>query len=269
MGLRPGAPAPIRGPPGPPAPGRCAPFASGFARLLGLAFVPRPGFAAALAFCALRVLPRRFAALVRFGAPRPLARVPALCPRSPARPRARCRAPSALAAAVCLRPRPRCAAGSLFARPCCAWPWALCSASARGGSAWAPPGFARARSAPAPGAALRAAFPPSGAGAWLAARGRLRPLAALLRGCFLRCLGLRALWLGFAPAGAHRCCAQARFVGFSPAPPRPAAPAGGSGERQACSRWPAGPRRGCRFSRPSPAAPPGCSRPPVRRFWRG
>lgn len=114
---------------------------------------------------------------------------------------------------------------------------------------------------PRPPRRLRRRSSPPGAGAVL----RARPAALAWRFsgfCVLRCLGLRALWLGFAPAGAHRCCAQARFVGFSPAAPRPAAPAGGSRERDAYRGF--APAQG-RASRAPLAGPPaGCARPRCR-----
>lgn len=125
----------------------------GFARLPGLAFVPprrlrrRPGLLRTPRPAAPGPLPLRSSAPARRAR---FARVLRCAPRSPARPRPRWRAPSALAAAVCLRARPRCAAGSLPGRPCCAWAWPLCSASARGGLRLAPPGYARATLRPGP-----------------------------------------------------------------------------------------------------------------------
>ena len=200
-------------------------------------------------FAPLRVLPGRGPC----PCPRPLrarrarfARLAALSPRSPARPLVRrCAAPRALAGPAAAGPRPRCAAGSLLGRPCCAWPWALCSAWPRGGSLAPPPGQGSRSLRPGPPAALAGRFPPSGGPGlgWLraAACGRLLRLAG----------------------------GVAVVVGLSPAPPRPAAPAGGSGERVArLGEGPAGPRRGSAFRSPFPAAPPGMGGPRAA-FRRG
>ena len=200
-------------------------------------------------FAPLRVLPGRGPC----PCPRPLrarrarfARLAALSPRSPARPLVRrCAAPRALAGPVCLRPRPRCAAGSLFGRPCCAWPWALCSAWPRGGSLAPPPGQG-SRSAPPrpPCGPCGPLFPLRGAGAWLAARGRLRPLAAPLRG---------------------RCGNR----GVLPCRPPPGRPRWGlPGARGSPWRGACGPPPGVCFSQPFPGGPPGDGRAPRGFFPR-
>lgn len=154
-------------------------------------------------------------------------------------------APRALAGPVCLWPRPCCGAGFLFGRPSCARAWALCSACPAGGRLRPLRGKGRARSRPAPLRPLRAAFLGRGCGAFFSARGGLPPLAASGGGSsgggcsWAALLGLRVrCWLGFAPAGAHRCSprrASASVVaGFSPAAPPPLPPPPGArGEREA------------------------------------
>lgn len=166
------------------------------------------------------------------------ARLASLSPRSRARPRARFRAPSALAAAVCLRPRPCCAAAFLVGRPCSARAWALCSASARGG----PLAPLRASVALAPPRPPRRPC------------GRLFPLR-----------GGRGLVCCARPPAAACCASPGRCAGrgvLPRAPPVPAAPAGGSGERVA-SGGPLAPRCVARASRvPLAGPPPGLSGPP-------
>ena len=112
----------------------------------------------------------------------------------------------------------------------------------------APPGPPR----PVPLRGLRGRLPP--------APGGPRPLAAVW--------WLRPPGPCCAPAPARACwClfrAAVRAVGLSPAPPRPAAPAGGSGGREACGR----------ASPPFPAAPGGspmgrASRAPLLSRGRG
>lgn len=186
---------------------------------------------------------RRFAGSIRRIAP---AVSPGPCASSPALSLglgARCRAPAALAAsaalalALALRGRAALALAALRAR-------ALRFASARGGlvasprwaSSLAPPcGAPRASgpAAPCPGPhGGCAAFSPSGGRGFGCARGLPRLLGAF---------------------SVVRCCVG----GFSPAPPRPAVPAGDSGERKA--------RRGFHLA----ALFPGCrghTRAPVGRF---
>lgn len=221
-------------------------------------------------FCALRVLPRRgpcpCARPLRRGAPaaasraRSVARLPrafsALAgpaprgfpPGSPARGPARGPSPASVPARC--RRCPGLALAALRA-PCSV---ALASSRAR------PLGFASARRVPPAPSAARL-------------RGRLAPAPGA-------CAALRAACLGPLAPGALAARPRLRGLaggsvaafpgwgGLSPAPPRPAAPAGGSGGREACSGT-CGPPPGCRFSRPSPAAPPGRVGPPVRRFRRG
>ena len=114
------------------------------------------------------------------------ARVLRSAPRAPARPRARFRAPSGLAAAVCLRARPRAAAGFLSGALALSRAWPLCSASACGGPAWPLRASPALRSAPAPLAGLRPPFPPSG-GRGL---GLLRARPAALASPFRRASGV-------------------------------------------------------------------------------
>ena len=110
-GLRPGAPAPIRGPPVPLAPGRCAPSAQWLC-----APAPSGGFLRT-SRPPLRRGPYPCAGPLRRGAPGPCA-PPARPPGSPARPLVRrCAAPRALAGPVCLCRPIRSGAGSLFGRP--------------------------------------------------------------------------------------------------------------------------------------------------------
>ena len=99
-----------------------------------------------------------------------------------------------------------------------------------------PPGFGPGRFQPGGCAGLRPAFLPRPRA--VPARARLRALASLLRGI---CGG----------------------PGFSPAPPRPAVPAGASGEHRACSRWPSAPRWVLLFAG-LPAGPPPVRGPGAR-----
>lgn len=203
----------------------------------------RPGFAVARAFCALRALPRRGPALrsvapARRAAPRVSLRFPPL-PRSACV--RRCAAPWRSLGPAAFGP----GFASLRA-PCSVALAALalgpCAARSPAGVACAPSGARNALApAPAPLAALWAAFPPPGAGAFPAARGRPRPLARF-------------------PAGA------AVWGSFSPAAPRPAAPAGGSRGREARSGGFA-PRCVGRASRAPLAGPPRASRVTRYRFF--
>lgn len=146
-------------------------------------------------------------------------------------------------------------------------PWALCSASARGGSSAGPlRGFGPGGSPRGPPARCARLFPLSGGPAF----GCARPPAAACRGV-LRPAGrawppCRAF---VAPAAAARfrafCgflwrCAVRRVLPCFP--PAPAAPAGGS-------RGARGLRPECRFSRPSRGCAASRGRPPVRPLRRG
>ena len=173
------------------------------------------GRRAAVAFSPLRVLPCRCACAcvprpLRAARPGPAIAAPALpspgrsaAPRLPRSARVRrCAAPWALAAAPALcSPSLRC--GLPVRSPL------LCS--------WSPLRFGSARRGPP-------SSPPSG----------LRARGLLARG-----LGGEAAVLVALPPGSFLCSGAAppalflRRVGFSPAPPRPAAPAGGSGVRVA------------------------------------
>ena len=108
----------------------------------------------------------------------------------------------------------------------------------RGGSLAPPPGQGSRFAPPRPPCGPAGRFPPSGG-----------PGLGLLRAA--ACGRLLRLAGGAAVVG-----------GFSPAPPRPAAPAGGSGEREAHSGWLRPPLRGSRFSRPSCGPPSRCARAP-------
>lgn len=148
-----------------------------------------------------------------------------------------------------------------------------------------PPGAGGARAVCPRGAGrlLRAALPLASSGGGFLRRGLLWVRALLsLRGCSLRSLRLLAsrslaalvplaplraaapcaaracgpLWLGFAPAGAADPLRPGALPGFSPAPPRPAAPAGGSGEREACSLGGSRPRAARSPCGPFPAGRP-------------
>lgn len=255
-GLRPGSRVPIRGPPGPPGSVpfgalatsgvRAGPFGPFFgqpavppcagapspARVPRRPARPRPLRGSGPAHCAL-------ASLAVAGP----AGFPPAPPLGAGRPRS-CGLPVPLAGPVCLRPRLRCAAGSLFGRPCCAWPWALCSAWPRR----APP--SRALRASGPGCSRPGAVPGCRPAFSAPAPGRV--------GC------------AAAPAALLRFCAAfPGGVGFSPAPPRPAAPAGGSGGHEARLGGLDPPLRGPRFSRTScgsPRGPGGPARAPSARL---
>lgn len=236
-------------------------------RAAGRAFVPRlfrPAFSATsraagpLRFaCCPRPL-RACAPAAGFAGPGPAPSARRFAPPGPgpgASPPSSVRPPSALffpGLPACSR-RPaacfgiRSAVGSLFGRPCCASP---CCAAA--GFAGSPP--------PRP---LRGFGP-----GWLRPRGPWGPslrFGPLFRprppGPFL--LGLRpALWVRVL-----QCCGDCWALPC--APPVPAAPAGGSGEPGARLGGLRPPLRGCCFSQPSPAAPPGCERPGVRFLGPG
>ena len=180
-------------------------------------------------------------------------------------PAAASRARSGVCAPRCARPGPP------RAPPAAASSLGLClRACALGGLSLAPAAFG-------PGlAALRASCSVALAALGLgpcAARGSPLPLGAPLRASGAagsgrgRCRLRRLLCRFAAPAFVVlACCARCACVGFcglvlSPAPPRPAAPAGGSGERVAHSGWLRPPLRGSRFSRPS-CGPPRGVRPP-------
>ncbi len=103
-------------------------------------------------------------------------------------------------------------------------------------------------------------------GGWLPPRGPARPFGPLVWGRWPPGRWLRAR----ACAGLLAALSRRFRVGVGsplrpPAPPPPlGAPGGVRPVKGAC-----GPPPGCRFSRPSPAAPPGRVGPPVRRFRRG
>ena len=123
----------------------------------------------------------------------------------------------------------------------------------------------RARRAPARGPAGSPLGRPlrGFGGGWLRPRGPARPFGPLVwgrwpPGPFCAPAPARACW---------RVCPGALLaVGLSPAPPRPAAPAGGSGVPGARLGGLRPPLRGSRFSRPSCGSPRALRAPPVRRF---
>ena len=219
-----------------PHPGRLLPVAalpspSGFARLPGLAFVPP------------RRLRRRPGLLP---SPRPAGPGPLPLPSAAAGRRARRRAS--------------------FAAPPSPPLGRLCARTRSAG--------ARCRRLPAAPALLRCGLP-ARSPLLRAALGLVQRVGS--RGLSLGPLrGKRRGSSGPAPVGGLRWRSgrfPARLSGvtwcavFSPAPPRPAAPAGGSGERVACSRWPSAPRCVGRASRAPLAGPPSPgSDPPVGVF---
>ena len=184
---------------------------------------------------ALRLLPSpasaraprpRFAAPVRRFLPR-ASRSPgpgrSLSPRLPRSGRVRrCAAPWPLAAAPALCfPSLRC---GLPVRS----PW-LCS--------WSPLRFGSARRVPPWSPPRGFGAPPARCGSPPGASGPGPPRPGLRRLCRRASAPPRALFL----LGCFAPCAVLLRVGFSPAPPRPAAPAGGSGVRGAHLGGPAGP----------------------------
>lgn len=194
--------------------------------------------------------------------PSPGPGLPCLPPALSLGPCARCALRGRSLAPSACGPALVCAAGSLFGRPCVARACALCSAWPRGGPlrprfAASGPGAPR----PAPVARPLAALFLRGGRASGCARGPARACCAspgsASCAAWVRVRG----WLGFAPAGAHRCSPR-RASGVLPASPPPLPPRWGS-------RGARGLRPECRFSRPSRGCAAGCGRPPVRHIRRG
>lgn len=144
----------------------------------------------------------------------------------------------------------RCAAGSLLGRPCCALARRCASGRPAPSSRRPPSGFG---ACPPRCARRRRLLAPGRWAACAALWAALRPGALWVLGgpARLRCPAVRAL------------CGP---TGLSPAPPRPAAPAGGSGVRVACcARGLRPPPRG-RFLAALWAAPPGPGSAPGAPF---
>ena len=103
-------------------------------------------------------------------------------------------------------------------------------------------------------------------GGWLPPRGPARPFGPLVWG-----LWPPGRWLRARASAGLLAALSRRFrggVGSPLRPPAPPPPLGApGGVRPVQGAY--GPPPGCRFSRPSPAAPPGRVGPPVRRFRRG
>lgn len=241
----------------------CGPARGPLRPSLGLSAVPR-------AFCALRVLPGRFAALARFGAARPPPGVAALPPAPPlgrlcaaSRLRGLSLAPAAFGPGLAsLRAPCSVALAALGLGPCAArGPAGVSLAPLRASLPAAP---ARPPLRPV------GRFPPPGGRALAAARG---PLGRLLRlwwplWWLSALLGLRrAPWICCADSGAP--LARPGALRSPLPPPRPGRPRWGLPGSALPVGWLRPPLRGSRFSRPSCGPPLPEIRPPVPLFRPG